>query len=583
MTTTEEIKEFVAHCIEPQADASLLLQILIRIQDRFSHVPSTAIEHLQTLLDVTKTDILSVISFYSFLSLENLGLYHVLFSDNITDRMSNNQTLYDQMLSKLKGASATIGLTSCTGLCDQGPGLLVNGVAINHLNEARIDEIAKLIQHNKPVSEWPPDFFQIEDNIRRRDRQLMMQAGNGDSLRRLLQKGADWFMQTLDESGLRGRGGAGFNTASKWSLCQQAAASEHYVVCNADEGEPGTFKDRVLLNTDAHSVIEGMTLCARIINARNGLIYLRAEYRYLLESLQDVLQQRRADGLLGEAILGQHGFDFDIDIHLGAGAYICGEESALIESLEGRRGIPRIRPPFPVVSGYKNKPTVVNNVETFWSASRICVQGSDWFTQAGTYESSGTRLLSISGDCEQPGIYEYPFGTQVDKILQDCGGQQAQAVQLSGAAGSLVLSRDFNHELSFEDLASGGSFMVIGPERNLMDIAENFARFFKHESCGFCTPCRVGTSLLVDSIERFRAGNANANDITQLEQILNLMQVSSFCGLGCSAPTFFLNLLHNSPHVFKELIQSDNENPEFNLDATLSESRQLLHHEIKGP
>lgn len=583
MNTTEQVKDFVAQSIKPQADASLLLQILIKIQHRFSHIPDTAIEILQESLHVSKADILSVVSFYSFLSLENLGNYHVLFSDNITDRMAYNRTLCQRMQTKLEGASATVGYTSCTGLCDQGPGLLVNSMAINHVDEQRVDDIARLIQQNTPMSEWPAEFFNIEDNIRRRDLQLTMQAGNGDSLRIVLQKGSDWLLQTLHDSGLRGRGGAGFTTAAKWSLCQQAEASEHYVVCNADEGEPGTFKDRVLLNTDAHSVIEGMTLCARVINARRGFIYLRAEYRHLLQPLQDVLQQRRDDGLLGQGILGQQGFDFDIDIHLGAGAYICGEESALIESLEGRRGIPRIRPPFPVVSGYKNKPTVVNNVETFWSASHICLQGSDWFRQAGTPESSGTRLLSISGDCEHPGIYEYPFGVRIDKILQDCGGQQAQAVQLSGAAGTLVLRRNFNHEISFEDLSSGGSFMVIGPERDLMDVAENFAHFFKHESCGFCTPCRVGTSLLVDSIHRFRQGHATHDDITHLEEMLKLMQVSSFCGLGCSVPTFFLGLLQDSPEVFKDLISSDNKNSEFNLDAALSESRQLLHHEIKGP
>ena len=324
-------------------------------------------------------------------------------------------------------------------------------------------------------------------------------------------------------------------------------------------------------------------MCARVIDAHQGFIYLRAEYRFLLESLQQVLQQRRENGLLGRNILGQDGFDFDIDIHLGAGAYICGEESALIESLEGHRGIPRVRPPFPVVSGYKNKPTVVNNVETFWSVSRIGIKGSDWFRRSGTELSTGTRLISISGDCQRPGVYEYPFGTTVNKILRDCAGEDAQAVQVAGAAGTLVLRRDFERCLSFEDLPTGGSFMVIGPERELMDLAENFAQFFKHESCGFCTPCRVGTSLLVDSIHKFRTGTASRQDMDKLEQMLSLMKISSFCGLGCSVPTFFLDLLHDSPQVFSDLISTRDDNPVFNLDSELSESRQLIQQRSLGP
>ncbi|MCK4709378.1 MAG: NADP oxidoreductase, partial [Gammaproteobacteria bacterium] len=338
-------------------------------------------------------------------------------------------------------------------------------------------------------------------------------------------------------SGLRGRGGAGFETAKKWRYCRESKDAERYVVCNADEGEPGTFKDRILLTSSAHSVIEGMTVCAYVIGAQKGFIYLRGEYLYLLEHLKEVLIQRRQSGLLGQQIKGKKNFNFDIEIHLGAGAYICGEESALIESLEGKRGIPRIRPPFPVNEGYKNKPTVVNNVETFWSVSRILLKGADWFKQAGTEESTGTRLLSISGDCARPGIYEYPFGITLNKILTDCGGSEAQAVQMAGAAGTMVLAKDFDRKMSFEDLSTGGSFMVIGPQRNLMDVLQNFADFFKHESCGFCTPCRVGTVQIADIIQRFSKGQGCHADIAHLQEVSKLMMISSFCGLGCSAPT----------------------------------------------
>lgn len=581
LPTAYDVNEFVAECTEPEAVETNLLQYLIKIQQRFNYIPPVAIETLQQKLDLTSTEIKSVISFYTFLSLDYQGEYHILFSDNITDRMGDNQGLYQQLKQALKGQAVTIGFTSCTGLSDQGPGLLVNGMAIKQVNKKRINQIAQLIKHRKSLAEWPAHLFDIKDNIRRRDRQLSMHSANGDGLRILLEKGNDWFINTLDESGLRGRGGAGFKTASKWKYCLNSEADTHYVICNADEGEPGTFKDRVLLHSYAHSVIEGMTLCARVIHANQGFIYLRAEYRYLLKHLQEVLQQCRDSNLLGQGILGEKGFDFDIEIHLGAGAYICGEESALIESLEGKRGIPRIRPPFPVVEGYNNKPTVVNNVETFWSVSRIILKGSDWFRQAGTEQSSGTRLLSISGDCLHPGVYEYPFGTRLRQILEDCGGLDAQAVQMSGAAGNMILSKDFDRTMSFEDLSTGGSFMVIGPERDLMDVLENFAQFFKHESCGFCTPCRIGTSLIVDIIQRFRSGLANKAELKKLRDLLSLMQQTSFCGLGCSAPSVFLNALDESPKIFEDLIKTESDNPVFDLEAATSEFRQFAEHGFK--
>ena len=288
-----------------------------------------------------------------------------------------------------------------------------------------------------------------------------------------------------------------------------------------------------------------------------------------------MLEQRRQQGLLGPGILGARDFNFDIEIHLGAGAYICGEESALIESLEGKRGIPRIRPPFPVVSGYQNQPTVVNNVETFWSVSLIMNQGSDWFHQSGSEQSSGTRLLSISGDCERPGIYEFAFGTTLLEILEVCGGSQAQAVQMAGAAGNLVLATDFTRKMSYEDLSTGGSFMVIGSERNLLDVLANFSEFFRHESCGFCTPCRVGTSLIADIIKRFQQGKASTQDKRQLFEIGGLMKRSSFCGLGATASTAIIDALESSPQIFDNAIDSTDQNPVFDLQQAVSEFRRI--------
>lgn len=572
---TRVIVETVKQFLQPLSDPSRLLQYLIQIQAKYNFIPAPAIQTLHEELHLSRVQIESVISFYSFLSVNFQGKYRVLFSDNITDRMAGSQQFAEQLSQAIKDADASIDLTSCSGLCDQGPGLLVNGLAISRLDTGRVDEVAALINNETALSEWPDYLFQITDNIQRSDIQLNLIVGNGLGIRRATDLGAKNVLQLIQESGLRGRGGAGFETAKKWHYCRDSPATERYVVCNADEGEPGTFKDRVLLNSSAHSVIEGMTVCAYVIGAQKGLIYLRGEYLYLLNPLNEVLKQRRESGLLGQHITGNKHFNFDIEIHLGAGAYICGEESALLESLEGKRGIPRIRPPFPVNAGYKSKPTVVNNVETFWSVSRIMSQGADWFRQAGTDKSTGTRLLSISGDCERPGIYEYPFGVSLSQILNDCGGTGAQAVQMAGAAGTLVLASDFERTMSFEDLSTGGSFMVIGQQRNLIDLLENFAEFFQHESCGFCTPCRVGTVQLAAIIKRFSKGQGCHADLRHLKEVSRLMQRSSFCGLGCSAPTAFMDAITNCPQMFENRMKDEAENPLFDLDKATVEFKRI--------
>jgi [NiFe] hydrogenase diaphorase moiety large subunit len=491
-------------------DANNLLQILIGIQELYGYIPPAAIDNLITKLQIPRVKIEGMATFYSFLHLQPHGEYRVLFSDNITDRMLGSAALLEQMGQKLwiepgkvsEDGLVSMGMTSCTGMCDQGPALLINNLAITHLTSQRVDTICDLIRNRVPVSGWPAEFFVIQDNIRRKDVLLDSNFAPGAALSALLARGNTETLDEIKVSRLRGRGGAGYSTGAKWEACRNAPGAQHYVVCNADEGEPGTFKDRVLLTRHADTVIEGMTLCARIIGAKHGFIYLRGEYRYLLEHLQQVLQRRREQKLLGKSILDTEGFDFDIDIHLGAGAYICGEESALIESLEGKRGTPRNRPPFPVTHGYLNQPTVVNNVETFAATCLIALRGGAWHAAIGTtgpdvkLRSSGTKLLSVSGDCERPGIYEYPFGTTVAQVLADCGARNTLAVQVSGPAGVCVAENEFERRIAFEDLPTAGAFMVFDRSRDMFEVARNFVHFFAHESCGFCTPCRVGTSLL---------------------------------------------------------------------------------------
>ncbi len=345
------------------------------------------------------------------------------------------------------------------------------------------------------------------------------------------------------ESGLRGRGGAGFPTGMKWNFAALAQDSEKYVVCNADEGEPGTFKDRVLLSDHADLVFEGMTICGLAIGAKTGILYLRGEYMYLRKHLECVLNQRREQGLLGKNVCGRDGFEFDIHIHMGAGAYICGEETALIESLEGHRGEPRNRPPFPVNTGFMGHPTSVNNVETFALAARIMVLGPEQFGKIGPEGSTGTKLLSISGDCTRPGVYEVPMGITVNEMLELVGGMGAKAVQIGGASGTTVPADQFGRTISYNDVATGGSVMIFGQGRDMLRVAINFMEFFDEESCGQCTPCREGNKRLLEGLKMLEKGTCSLSYLNELIALGETMQVASKCGLGQSSPNAFINIV----------------------------------------
>ncbi|MBE9548581.1 MAG: NAD(P)H-dependent oxidoreductase subunit E [Proteobacteria bacterium] len=567
-----------------------LLQLLCEIQTHYSHIPPHAIELLSGHLNIPPVQIRTVIDFYAFLHRDARGDFDILFSDNITDRMLGNLSLLNSLCKKLgvepgvprADGRVTVGLTSCTGICDQGPALLINGMVVSRLDKDRIHKMVGLIEAGIPIDHWPKAFFLVDDNIQRRDKLLSHGIISGSAIDAMVVKGSDALLKCLDGSGLRGRGGAGFKTATKWRMCRDAEADEHYVVCNADEGEPGTFKDRVLLYSFADCVFEGMTVCAGIIGAKKGFLYLRGEYLYLREALEKTLQARRDAGHLGKNILGKQGFDFDIEIHMGAGAYICGEESALIESLEGKRGIPRNRPPFPVTSGYRNQPTVVNNVETFVAAARIAVFGADWFRSAGTEESTGTKLLSVSGDCARPGIYEYPYGVTIRQVLEDCGAIDTQAVQISGAAGATIPVQEFYRKIAFEDIPTGGSFMIFNQDRDLLDMVQNFSHFFCHESCGFCTPCRVGGTLMQDLVDKVMVGHATSYDLQEMRNIGQIMQKSAHCGLGATAPNPVLDTLEKFPGIYSSRLVNRSFEPAFDLDASLEVSRHITGRDDEG-
>ena len=573
-----------------QADASRLLQILREVQEYFGHIPQPAISRLAEKLSIPRVRIESVGSFYSFLHLKPHGEYRVLFSDNITDRMLGSEALMQQMCQQLwlqpgkvsEDGLVSIGPTSCTGMCDQGPALLVNGRAITRLTHQRVQEIAQLIRNRTPLNNWPSDFFHVDDNIRRSGLLLDNTLAPGDVLRKALSLGGQKIVEAVKTSALRGRGGAGFPTGLKWEACRNAQGSEHYVVCNADEGEPGTFKDRVLLTRQADLVFEGMTLCALAVGSKKGFLYLRGEYRYMLEPLQAVLQRRRDNNLLGAKILGQSGFDFDIDIHLGAGAYICGEESALIESLEGKRGVPRSRPPFPVTHGYMQQPTAVDNVETFCQAALALHMGAEKYRAIGTEKSTGSKLISVSGDCAYPGIYEYPFGVSVREILQECGAVNTRAVQVSGPSGVCVGESEFGRKLGFEDIPTAGAFMVFDDSRDMFEVARNYVHFFAHESCGFCTPCRVGTSMLKQTMDKIAAGHGTKYDLNEIENLDSVLQNTSHCGLGRTACNPVLHTLKHFRPAYENKLKSLMFSPAFDLDGSLARARQMTGRDDAG-
>ena len=578
-------------------DPHALVQILRETQAQTHWLSRELLAHIGVELGLTSAHVEGVASFYRFFHTQPVGRVRVLFSNNITDRMLGSNALLERLCQRLgvepgqvdAQGRFSVDRCSCTGLCDQGPALLINHhQVITRLDETRIDQLAECLLAGVPVEDWPTEWFRVVEQVRRADVLLHGLSAAATALPVVLARTPAALLAEIEQSGLRGRGGAGFSTARKWRLCIDAAAAEgqRCVVCNADEGEPGTFKDRVLLSGHADAVFDGMTLAARAIGAQTGLVYLRGEYRFLLPHLQAVLERRRAEGLLGRNAGGVAGFHFDIDIHLGAGAYVCGEESALIESLEGKRGTPRIRPPFPVERGYLGRPTVVNNVETFAAVAHIARRGGDWWAGIGTAESTGTKIHSVSGDCERPGLYEYPLGTPVAQILQDCGARDPQAVQVGGPSGRCIPATDFDRRIAFEDLPSAGAFMVFDQRRDLFEVARHFARFFAHESCGLCTPCRVGTELVVRRLHKLAqargAGQGSASDIERLHELDELLHSGTHCGLGASACNPLRDTLAHAGAAYAQRSTARQFQPDLDLDAQLSSARRVTGRKDPG-
>ncbi|NLC53044.1 MAG: NADH-quinone oxidoreductase subunit NuoF, partial [Firmicutes bacterium] len=362
-------------------------------------------------------------------------------------------------------------------------------------------------------------------------------------------------IQEIKDSGLRGRGGAGFPTGLKWEFTMKAPGEEKYVVCNADEGDPGAFMDRSILEGDPHSVIEAMAIAGYAIGASQGYVYVRAEYPLAVERLENAIEKARAFGMLGDNILGTD-FSFDLEIRVGAGAFVCGEETALLASLEGKRGEPRPKPPFPASQGLWGKPTLINNVETFANIPAIMNQGAEWFKEIGTQNSPGTKVFALAGKVNNTGLVEVPMGTTLREIIFELGGgipnnKRFKAAQTGGPSGGCLTEKDLDQPIDYESLVAAGSMMgsggliVMDEDNCMVDVARFFLEFTQDESCGKCTPCRIGTKRMLEILTRITQGKGEEKDLELLEELAKTIKNTALCGLGQSAPNPVLSTIRN--------------------------------------
>lgn len=375
--------------------------------------------------------------------------------------------------------------------------------------------------------------------------------GGYKALQKALGMKPDDLIQEVKKSNLRGRGGAGFNCGMKWSFAAQAQAERKYLVCNADEGEPGTYKDRIIMESDPHTLLEGMAIAAYAIGASRGYIYLRGEYPYLIDILNTAIAQAKDKGYLS---------GFEIEVRRGAGAYVCGEETALIESIEGKRGEPRYKPPYPPVEGLWSKPTIVNNVETLAAIPVIVEKGADWFASIGVPSYPGTKIFTLTGDVSTKSFFELPTNTTIRQLIYDFGGgipsaKRFKAVQIGGTSGAFIPESLLDTQLDFDSMSAigatlgSGATFVLDESRDIVDVASRIAGFFEHESCGKCTPCREGTDRIVELMKKISKGKGSVIDIALLKRLGRVMSYSSLCGLGQAAP---IPIISTMEHFYQD-------------------------------
>lgn len=575
-------------------DSTRLLDILIDIQSCDTYISDAAIEKVAEGLNLSRAEVEQTRSFYHFFTDKPAGKYSIFLNTSVNSYLKGRDAV-SQTFEKELGISfnsvtkdGLVGLfdTSCIGMSDQEPAAIINGKIFPNLTPFRAKELIRDIKAGKDLEDMIVEGYGdgqnshedvqaiVNNHIRKIGPVLDPDYTPGEVIEKLLPKmTAEDIIGEMKKSNIRGRGGAGFPTGMKWELCRKQSSTDKYLICNADEGEPGTFKDRVILTERPKLLLEGMILAAYAIGANKGILYLRFEYRYLKKYLENILDHFRKINYLGKNIAGIKGFDFDVRIQLGAGSYVCGEESALIESAEGKRGEPRDKPPFPVEEGYLGKPTVVNNVETFCAAVKVLLKGGDWYRSFGTEASTGTKLISVSGDCRYPGVYEIEWGLNINDICEMAGAVDIQGVQVGGPSGTLVDPGKFDHELCYADLSTGGSLMFFDKSRDLLqDVVLNFTDFFIDESCGSCSTCRIVPILLRDKLLKILNARGTKKDIVDMLEWAKILKASR-CGLGHTAANPIVSSIRNFRHLYDEKVRGTNgESSGFDLHQAVQDA-----------
>ncbi len=581
-------------------DKTRLMDILIDIQTEYGYIPSDAISQIADTLNMSEVDVEQTLSFYHFFSVKPTGKYNIYLNNSVVANMMGRAEVaktFEKELGVKFGEVTPDGLvglydTSCIGMNDQEPAAIINNLIFTRLTPFRVKEIIRDIKEGKSVENMFSASYGdgknaselirsvVSNNIRKIGPILDPDYKPGEAIKKMIKMSPQEVIEEIKKSNIRGRGGAGFPTGLKWEFCRNASGERKFIFCNADEGEPGTFKDRVILTELPRLLFEGMVIAGYAVGATEGILYLRYEYKYLGQYIENILQKAREKNYLGKDIGGKKGFDFDIRVQFGAGAYVCGEESALIESAEGKRGEPRDRPPFPVEKGYLDMPTVVNNVETLCSAVKVILNGGEWYKSFGTSESTGTKLLSISGDCRYPGVYEVEWGFSINDMLDMVGAYkpEVQAVQVGGPSGAIISLDEFNRILGYEDLATGGSLIIFGKHRDLLnDVVMNFTEFFIEESCGSCSTCRIVPSILKKKLSKILNARGVMQDIDDMVEWGKILRASR-CGLGQTAANPILSSIKNFRHLYEEKVQKDKSfDSGFDLNAAVKESCEVTN------
>jgi NADH-quinone oxidoreductase subunit F len=547
---------------------SALIPMLMYAQDEYGHISDEMIAEIARRLELHTVQVEETLEYYSMLHRKPMGKHHVQICTNVACMLRGGTELLEAAKKRLEighkqtTADGVFSLeeVECIGACTGAPALQVNYDFFENVTPLKFDRLIEDLDAGRKTTPEPVTAGALHPRDKAETPVISRRWGIKDSHRidvyvqhdgyKALEKALRemtpaTIIDEVKKSNLRGRGGAGFPTGMKWSFVPKDSPKPKYIICNADESEPGTCKDRPLMEMDPHQMIEGITIAGRAIGAKMGFIYIRGEYRYVLDIVQTALDESYARNCLGKNILGS-GFDFDLIVHTGAGAYECGEESALMESLEGKRGYPRIKPPFPAVVGLYGCPTIINNVETLSTVPAILLEGGETYANRGTPKNGGTRMLCVAGHVNKPGIYEVPLGMNMKKFIYEVaggipGGKKLKAVIPGGSSCPLMKADEIDIPMDYDSVAKAGSMLgsggmvVMDEDTCMVDMARRIMHFYAHESCGWCIPCREGTSWLRKMLDRFHAGYGRPEDIDLIGELSKNMLGRTFCPLGDAA------------------------------------------------